>query len=103
MTDPVLEALREIVPVTRGQVNLGGRMLRWVESGTGPPTVVLIAGRNDTALLWGPVLAALAGRVCAAVRARARRPPRCRGGQRPRRAPGPPGPGGRGHPRLRPQ
>jgi pimeloyl-ACP methyl ester carboxylesterase len=63
MTDPVLQALREIVPVTRGQVNLGGRMLRWVESGTGTPTVVLIAGRNDTALSWGPVLAALAGRV----------------------------------------
>ena len=63
MTDPVVEALRELVPVTRGQVNLGGRMLRWVESGTGAPTVVLIAGRNDTALTWGPVLAALGGRT----------------------------------------
>jgi pimeloyl-ACP methyl ester carboxylesterase len=69
MTDPVLEALQEIVPVTRGQVEMrgegevGGRMLRWIESGTGTPTVVLIAGRNDTALSWGPVLAALAGRV----------------------------------------
>lgn len=63
MTDPVLEALREIVPVTRGRVNLGGRALRWVESGTGGTTVVLIAGRNDTALSWGPVLAALAGRA----------------------------------------
>jgi len=63
MTDPVLEALQEIVPVTRGQVNLGGRMLRWIESGAGTPAVILIAGRNDTALSWGPVLAALAGRV----------------------------------------
>ena len=45
--------------MTRGQVNLGGRMLRWVEYGNGAPTVVLIAGRNDTALTWGPVLAAL--------------------------------------------
>jgi len=63
MNDPVIRALREIVPVTRGQVYLGGRMLRWVESGTGTPSVVLIAGRNDTALSWGPVLAALAGRV----------------------------------------
>jgi len=63
MTDPVIRALREIAPVARGQVNLGGRMLRWVESGTGAPTVVLIAGRNDTALSWGPVLAALAGRA----------------------------------------
>ena len=63
MTDPVTRALREIVPVARGELNLGGRMLRWVESGTGTPTVVLIAGRNDTALSWGPVLAALAGRA----------------------------------------
>ncbi|HUB20926.1 MAG TPA: alpha/beta hydrolase [Streptosporangiaceae bacterium] len=63
MTDPVLEALREIVPVTRGQVNFGGRTLRWIESGTGTPAVVLIAGRNDTALSWGPVLAALEGRT----------------------------------------
>jgi len=36
MTDPVIRALREIVPVTRGQVNLGGRALRWIESGTVP-------------------------------------------------------------------
>jgi pimeloyl-ACP methyl ester carboxylesterase len=62
MTDPVIRALREIVPVTRGELDLAGRKLRWVESGTGAPTVVLIAGRNDTALSWGPVLAALAGR-----------------------------------------
>jgi pimeloyl-ACP methyl ester carboxylesterase len=63
MTDPVIRALREIAPVTRGQLDLAGRTLRWIESGTGAPTVVLIAGRNDTALSWGPVLAALAGRV----------------------------------------
>ena len=63
MTDLVLQALREIVPVTRGRLNLGGRMLRWVESGTGAPAVILIAGRNDTALSWGPVLAALGGRT----------------------------------------
>jgi pimeloyl-ACP methyl ester carboxylesterase len=63
MTDPVIEALREIAPATRGQLDLAGRKLRWVESGTGHPTVVLIAGRNDTALSWGPVLAALAGRA----------------------------------------
>jgi hypothetical protein len=30
MTDPVLEALREIAPATRGRVDLGGRTLRWV-------------------------------------------------------------------------
>ena len=32
MNDPVIRALREIVPVTRGGLNLGGRTLRWVES-----------------------------------------------------------------------
>jgi hypothetical protein len=37
MTDRVVEALREIAPVTRGSVSLGGRVLRWVESGTGTP------------------------------------------------------------------
>jgi pimeloyl-ACP methyl ester carboxylesterase len=63
MTDPVLEALRQIAPATRGEVDLGGRKLRWIESGTGTPTAVLIAGRNDTALSWGPVLAGLAGRA----------------------------------------
>jgi hypothetical protein len=63
MTDPVIRALREIAPATRGHMDLVGRKLRWVESGTGAPTVVLIAGRNDVALSWGPVLAALAGRV----------------------------------------
>jgi uncharacterized protein YqiB (DUF1249 family) len=57
MPDPVVEALREIARVTRGQVELAGRMLRWVESGRGTTTVVLVAGRNDTALSWGPVLA----------------------------------------------
>ena len=33
MRDPVVEALREIIPVTRGQADVGGRVLRWVESG----------------------------------------------------------------------
>jgi hypothetical protein len=57
----VIRALREIVPVNpRPGENDGdgevrklyaeGRMLRWVESGTGAPAVVLIAGRNDTVL-----------------------------------------------------
>lgn len=83
MTDRIVEALRLIAPATRGQAEMkrdgpggtgggsppcteevgGGRMLRWVESGAGRPTAILIAGRNDTALSWGPVLAALAGRA----------------------------------------
>jgi len=62
MTDLVVAALREIAPAARGQVSIDGRTLRCVESGTGTPAVVLIAGRNDVALSWGPVLAALAGR-----------------------------------------
>jgi hypothetical protein len=40
MTDLVIRALREITPVTRGQLDLAGRMLRWVESGTGTPALV---------------------------------------------------------------
>jgi len=63
MTDPVIRALREIAPAARGHMDLVGRKLRWVESGDGAPAVVLIAGRDDVALSWGPVLAALAGRV----------------------------------------
>lgn len=38
-------------------------MLRWAETGRGAPPVILLAGRNDVALSWGPVLAALGGRV----------------------------------------
>ncbi len=38
-------------------------MLRWVEAGSGHPTVILAAGRNDTAISWTPILAALAAQT----------------------------------------
>jgi pimeloyl-ACP methyl ester carboxylesterase len=67
--DPVMKALNELVPggVGRGGARVGegpgARTLRWVEAGRGQPgpTVVLAAGRNDTAISWAPLLAALAG------------------------------------------
>lgn len=63
--DPVVEALNALVPggVVRGGVRLGERVVRWVEAGSGSPTVVLAAGRNDTAISWTPLLAALAARM----------------------------------------
>jgi pimeloyl-ACP methyl ester carboxylesterase len=69
--DPVVDALNALVPegVTRGGTRLGkgdrARMIRWVEAGRGRPgpTLVLAAGRNDTAISWAPLLAALAART----------------------------------------
>ncbi|MGE5291340.1 MAG: alpha/beta fold hydrolase [Micromonosporaceae bacterium] len=45
--DAVVDALGEFVPgeVTRGGVRLGDRAVRWVEAGSGQPTLVLEAGR----------------------------------------------------------
>jgi pimeloyl-ACP methyl ester carboxylesterase len=66
MGDVVVEALSALVAggVARGGMRIGGggRMVRWVEAGSGHPgpTVVLAAGRNDTAISWAPLLAALA-------------------------------------------
>jgi pimeloyl-ACP methyl ester carboxylesterase len=63
--DLPLEALREVAGggAARGHADLGGRSLRWIESGHGAPPVIMLAGYNDTALSWGPVLAALGGRA----------------------------------------
>jgi pimeloyl-ACP methyl ester carboxylesterase len=47
----------------RGGVQLAGRQVRWVEAGTGQPTVVLDAGRNDSSITWAPVMTVLAARV----------------------------------------
>lgn len=46
MPDLVVEGLSALVPgeVTRGELGRGSRMLRWIEAGTGGPTVVLEAG-----------------------------------------------------------
>jgi pimeloyl-ACP methyl ester carboxylesterase len=61
----VVEALNALVPggAARGGVRIGERTVRWVEAGEGAPTVVLAAGRNDTAISWTPVLAALAAQT----------------------------------------
>ncbi|HZD38071.1 MAG TPA: alpha/beta hydrolase [Actinomycetes bacterium] len=68
--DPAVEALNALIPggVVRGGARVdegGGRTLRWVEAGRGRPgpTVVLDAGRNDTAISWAPLLVALAERA----------------------------------------
>jgi hypothetical protein len=63
--DATADALDELVPggVTLGGVRLGERMVRWAEAGSGQPTVVLEAGRDDTVISWAPVMAALAGQV----------------------------------------
>jgi pimeloyl-ACP methyl ester carboxylesterase len=73
LDDAAVEALAALVPggVARGGLRLGDggqeRVVRWVETGGGGerppwPTVILAAGRNDTAISWAPILAALAGR-----------------------------------------
>lgn len=36
------------------------RMVGWVQAGSGHPTVLLAAGRNDTVISWAPLLAPLA-------------------------------------------
>ncbi|MFE2406946.1 alpha/beta fold hydrolase [Kitasatospora sp. NPDC059408] len=68
-----MAALSERVPggVRRGELDLGGRVLRWVEAGQGGPTVVLVADSGAPALTWAPVLPELArfGRVVAYDRA----------------------------------
>lgn len=62
MSDPILEALNSLVPggMIRGSASIDGRQLRWVETGSGEPTVILEAGRNDCSLSWVRVIALLA-------------------------------------------
>ncbi|MGW2250457.1 alpha/beta fold hydrolase [Kitasatospora sp. NPDC001660] len=68
-----LSAASENVPgeIRRGELDRGGRALRWAEAGRGGPTVVLVAGSGASALTWMPVLSELAryGRVVAYDRA----------------------------------
>lgn len=65
MSNAVVKALGELVPggVTRGELDRGGRVLRWVEAGAGSPTVVLDAASGTPALTWAPIIPALAGHV----------------------------------------
>jgi pimeloyl-ACP methyl ester carboxylesterase len=66
--DAVVEALSALVAggVARGRTPIGhggtGRMVGWVEAGSGHPSprVIFAAGRNDTVISWAPLLAALA-------------------------------------------
>jgi pimeloyl-ACP methyl ester carboxylesterase len=72
--DLAIEALAGLVPggANRGELDRGGRALRWVEAGAGPgPVVVLGTGLGEMSLDWIPVLPALAaaGRVVAYDRA----------------------------------
>ncbi|MFE4970675.1 alpha/beta fold hydrolase [Kitasatospora sp. NPDC056651] len=72
--DAIARALGEHVPdgVRTGELDRGGRALRWVEAGRGGVVpVVLIAGAGSSSLTWVPVLPELAeyGRVVAYDRA----------------------------------
>jgi pimeloyl-ACP methyl ester carboxylesterase len=62
VSDAIIEALNSFVHegVTRGSVSINGRRVCWVEAGSGQPTVVLEAGRNDISLDWARVIALLA-------------------------------------------
>jgi hypothetical protein len=62
MDDPAVTALAELVPggVRRGELRRGDRVLRWVETGAGPATVILDAGAAEPgSLAWAGVLPAL--------------------------------------------
>ena len=64
-SDPVVAALSALVPgeVVRGELERGrGRRLRWVETGTDGPPVILVAGAGEVALDWAAILPALAAR-----------------------------------------
>jgi len=61
---PVLQALSELVPgVTEGTLSRGGRMLRWVEAGSGNPVVILDAGFGEPGTMaWAAVMPRIAQR-----------------------------------------
>ncbi|MFF3410495.1 alpha/beta fold hydrolase [Streptomyces sp. NPDC002742] len=60
--DVIAQAMSAMIPggVKRGELDRGGRVLRWVEAGADGPTVVLEAASGTPALTWTPVLSALA-------------------------------------------
>ncbi|MEV4535824.1 alpha/beta hydrolase [Asanoa sp. NPDC049518] len=63
-SDPVITALSALAPdaqLGRGElVRDDGRHLRWIETSSTGPTIVLVSGAGDTVLDWGPILPALA-------------------------------------------
>lgn len=62
--DLVAVALGALVSsgVRRGELRRGSRALRWIEAGSGAPTVVLETGAASPATTWAPILAPLASR-----------------------------------------
>ncbi len=58
MDSPVLQVLRELVPgVTEGELPRGGRVLRWVEAGSGDPVVILDAALGEPGTMaWAGVM-----------------------------------------------
>ena len=66
MGDLVCQALNELLPckVSRGELPLADRRLRWIEAGWGSPTVVLEAALGEPAsLTYAGVIAAVAEQV----------------------------------------
>lgn len=64
--DLVCQALNELLPcqVRRGELRLADRTLRWIEAGSGSPTVVLEAGLGEPAsLAYAGVISAVAEQV----------------------------------------
>ncbi|SNS96880.1 Pimeloyl-ACP methyl ester carboxylesterase [Asanoa hainanensis] len=63
-SDPVITALSALAPdaqLSWGEiVRDDGRHLRWIETASTGPTILLVGGAGDTVLDWGPVLPALA-------------------------------------------
>ncbi|MEP7026788.1 MAG: alpha/beta hydrolase [Actinomycetota bacterium] len=66
MDDLAGTVLNKLVPggVQRGELRRGHRLLRWVEAGSGEPTVILDAGLAEPgSLVWAGVLPALSART----------------------------------------
>lgn len=62
--NPVLQVLTELVPgLTEGKLPRDGRMLRWVEAGSGSPVVILGAGFGEPGTMaWTAVMPRIARR-----------------------------------------
>jgi pimeloyl-ACP methyl ester carboxylesterase len=66
MTDLVLQALTELLPheVRRCELDRGGRKLRWIEAGSGHPTIVFEAALGEPgSLAFAAVIQAIAART----------------------------------------
>lgn len=66
MKDTVVSVLSEIVPdgVRQGEMDRGGRVVRWVEAGVGTPVVLLDAGLAEPgSLAWAAVMRVIASKT----------------------------------------